>query len=1804
MNKQFTLLLSFLIICTSAFGQAVTQIESFESTTIFPAPGWRTSKYVTNVNGAFVLQAAATATNPICGASPGGGLNVMMLNSWSSTTNDTSIMITKPFDFSNNAGVNPSFSFYMFRDNGVSINNDHIKVYINTSPSIAGATLLTHTLGSNKLPRYFNSAPVALANTWNQYTYNLTAASYTAKRYYFIIMGVSKSGNNIYLDQVTTQTYPSATLASNVSMNVFLQNVNAVGVGTTNNYVIGMRCIVAGTSGCGVVNGALSTAVKIDSLLLNTNGTTNLANIANAKIYYTGGSVLFDTSYVSPFPATAGSDDYPSRRFGTTIATPGTNLDFMNSVTSCSYLEYDTTYFWLTYDVKSTAPQGNLLDASLRSFSVGGTAGSCPSPGGTGISVLPSAGGFSLPGAAMIDLPYCVGVYTTGTSGLNNSYTNNDFVQSVNISGAFGTSINTTLGATNNNSGLPSNLPCLVSNGGAGCDFTSHPPDYELWNPIPGRTVTLTQGTSYNIALQAGTWTNNNNLAAFIDYNHDGDFSDAGEKLGQVTCNANQILNFNFTVPAVGYTGITRMRVREVFANANIDPCATYTNGEIEDFYISIAPNCPSTYKLWLGNTDEWNNTINWCGGIPAITDNAVIDRAQVFPTSGIPTRPYFAPVIKSNVLANAKNLTISTLDSLLINAATPSSNALKIRQTMTNNGSFIVNSNYTNNVTYGNGTLQNTVYTPFKAQSTDARTQIIYTAAELSASGLIAGDNINGLEFNIWFKGSLSAYNGFTVSYALVPFNQHANNVPFAGALTTVFGPLAYTTVAGVNTINLSNPIVWNGTSNLLIQYCFDNASNIGSNDDRILITQTTGLKSTLVLSSTINVNSGCTLIPGAGVTDNFFAGQNSYRPNFTFLLNRPFGKALITVQKDWTNNGIFTAGYSRVIMDSTVAQKISGLQSTTFSELQINKNTTAQKVTMFNNVSIDTSLILSRGQLIMNAFTLTMNNSAVSGGNLNAPTGPFLRTNGFLISENAVSSVIWKNINTTFGYRVVPFGSEAISAPIYIPFSFTHKSGSLGDVNIATYKAISNLPWPPTVTHINNAATGVNNAVNMADRYWMLSKTGANPVTDIIFRFTATERPVGMSAFNQGKAQPFRTTMNSNSWTRLFSPYTTLTYTQNYGQLAAAFDSVRVINWDWPNMPQGPAPVNDPAGPIGNSHPWTITLNSNPCGYGNISPLQITVTSKTNESCSGSANGAINISVTGGSAPYSYVWNGGVSTEDRSNLTAGTYTVTVTDMNGSTAAKTIVVNAGNQSPAALGSINGPNSVCNGGSFTFIVPLSNGATNYQWTAPANSNISSGQGSNSVVVNFNSNFAGGNLCVIASNTCGSTTASCLSITGFSGSPATPSAISGTASGVCGSTKTYSVTNVVGLSYLWSVPAGATILSGQGTKSISVQFTNSFVSGAILVVASNACGNSNARTKTVYGKPSKPLVITGPIAFCNTDTVVYSTAAVTGNNTYLWTVPSGLVIVSGQGSTSVSVTGSGVAVSGDVCVLAQNSCGASIKLCLTINASTTVGAIGSIVGSGSGLCGITKNYTVVNQIGVVYTWTVPAGTSILSGQGSYKIQVSFSSGFVSDDIKVIASSSCGNTQTAIKTVIGKPASPTAISGPLSICNNAQGVTYSCNTSAGATSYTWTKPAGTTIVSGQGTSSIVLNFAGTAGTVLALKVKAVNSCGTSSNRTVNINLNACPRQSENELSQMNLFPNPVRDELNISWNTETEDAQIITCLDILGQVVWQEQLKFSIGTSTYKIATDQFPSGVYFIRLQQGDKIRSRKFVVRR
>lgn len=63
---------------------------------------------------------------------------------------------------------------------------------------------------------------------------------------------------------------------------------------------------------------------------------------------------------------------------------------------------------------------------------------------------------------------------------------------------------------------------------------------------------------------------------------------------------------------------------------------------------------------------------------------------------------------------------------------------------------------------------------------------------------------------------------------------------------------------------------------------------------------------------------------------------------------------------------------------------------------------------------------------------------------------------------------------------------------------------------------------------------------------------------------------------------------------------------------------------------------------------------------------PLVVDVASLKNNSCAKDKNGTINLTVTGGVAPYKYSWNNGAVTQNLQNLASGKYQVTVSDSNG----------------------------------------------------------------------------------------------------------------------------------------------------------------------------------------------------------------------------------------------------------------------------------------------------------------------------------------------------------------------------------------------------------------------------------------------------------------------------------------------------------------------------------------------------------
>jgi gliding motility-associated-like protein len=97
------------------------------------------------------------------------------------------------------------------------------------------------------------------------------------------------------------------------------------------------------------------------------------------------------------------------------------------------------------------------------------------------------------------------------------------------------------------------------------------------------------------------------------------------------------------------------------------------------------------------------------------------------------------------------------------------------------------------------------------------------------------------------------------------------------------------------------------------------------------------------------------------------------------------------------------------------------------------------------------------------------------------------------------------------------------------------------------------------------------------------------------------------------------------------------------------------------------------------------------------------------THVTCNGAANGAIDITVADGTEPYRYVWSNGSASQDIAGLTAGTYTVTVTDANGCTKNGSYTVNQPAAQTLTSGTIT--NTQCNASVGSIVLTASSPGT-------------------------------------------------------------------------------------------------------------------------------------------------------------------------------------------------------------------------------------------------------------------------------------------------------------------------------------------------------------------------------------------------------------------------------------------------------------------------------------------------------------
>lgn len=348
-----------------------------------------------------------------------------------------------------------------------------------------------------------------------------------------------------------------------------------------------------------------------------------------------------------------------------------------------------------------------------------------------------------------------------------------------------------------------------------------------------------------------------------------------------------------------------------------------------------------------------------------------------------------------------------------------------------------------------------------------------------------------------------------------------------------------------------------------------------------------------------------------------------------------------------------------------------------------------------------------------------------------------------------------------------------------------------------------------------------------------------------------------------------------------------------------------------------------------------YTITATNNMGGSGKygyeISPQNVagtllgTLTAGTNSKLVGSGKYITHSTSSSTIKTWTFTWTAPL---------AGTGSVTfygafARGYSGPTTLSTLVVSENSASPpAAAGAITGSQSVCSGSSANYSVAAINGATSYVWSAPAGATITAGQGTIAVTVNFGANAVSGNVSVYGTNGSGNGTASNLAIT-IGTVPAQPATITGSTNSCQGTSQSYSVTNVAGVTYTWVVPAGWSITSGQGTNSITA--TVGTAGGNVQVTPANSCGNGSIQSSAVTVKlaPGIAASITGPanIDLIYSATTDYTSAAVSNADTYQWELsPAGAGSIAGTGIKGTVTWNSGFLGVANVRVKAINSCG--------------------------------------------------------------------------------------------------------------------------------------------------------------------------------------------------------------------------------------------------------------------------------------
>ena len=327
-------------------------------------------------------------------------------------------------------------------------------------------------------------------------------------------------------------------------------------------------------------------------------------------------------------------------------------------------------------------------------------------------------------------------------------------------------------------------------------------------------------------------------------------------------------------------------------------------------------------------------------------------------------------------------------------------------------------------------------------------------------------------------------------------------------------------------------------------------------------------------------------------------------------------------------------------------------------------------------------------------------------------------------------------------------------------------------------------------------------------------------------------------------------------------------------------------------------------------------------------------------------------------------------------------------------------------------------------------------------------------------------------------------------------------------------------NILVTPYSYTVPDYRPVSGGLAT--LNAAFTDPAFNGLIA-----PCDDVNAPGAMSGVSNLYNCVLTGQ---------VYSIPAIANASNYYWTVPAGVIIASGQGTRTITVTFPSVFTSGTITVVGKNDCGNSSVAATKAITKVTLGTPATITaptGFTTNVCTVvgvdtTLTYGITAVAGAVdYVWSIPANTVLVSGQGTNSIKLKFLAGYafvIGDSLKVYVTSGCKTSVVkalAIKTITPTtPASITATAVASNVCGSRVYRYAAPALPAGFTGYNWQLPTGSSLATSGSLDSGVLSGANAryirviyssnavAGANDSIRVRYTANCGTSAYKALKL------------------------------------------------------------------------------------------------